>query len=48
MFRFKWEGLYQGGREDLHPMSAEKQKLKLISLISLFGEVREVMGSWKL
>jgi hypothetical protein len=38
-------GTKPGGRGDLHSMSAEK---KLISLISLSREVREVMGSWKL
>ena len=38
-------GTKPGGGKDLHSMSAEK---KLISLISLSGEVREVMGSWKL
>ena len=44
--KFMWEGLYLGGMEDLHLMSSEKKML--ISLISLFKEVMEVMGSWKL
>ena len=36
------------GGEVLHQISSKKKKLKLISLISLFREVMEVMGSWKL